>query len=175
MTVVLAPLRVEAWALRARRTGMGVHTFAANGNAVVIGGLCGAVDPSLRPGDLVVASEVHGPGARFACTGASELAVTLEARGLDVRVGPIVSVESIAGPTERLALRESGALAVDMESYWLAREAGDRPVAVVRAVVDVAGRRLLDPRTLLAGILGLHALRRAAPVLRAWNPVESNV
>jgi hypothetical protein len=65
------------------------------------------------------------------------------------------------------------ALAVDMESYWLARSAGDRPVAVVRAVVDRAGRRLLDPRTLPAGIRGLLALREAAPVLRAWKPVES--
>ncbi len=173
MTVLLAPLRVEAWALRARRTGMGVGEFSADGSAVVIGGLCGAVDPSLRPGDLVVADEVRGPGASFACAAAGELAAALEARGLAVRVGPIVSVESIAGPAERLALRASGALAVDMESYWLARAAGGRPVAVVRAVVDSAGRRLLDPRTLVAGSRGLRALRRAAPVLRAWDPVES--
>jgi 4-hydroxy-3-methylbut-2-en-1-yl diphosphate reductase len=175
VTILVAPLRLEAWALGARRTGMGVQTFRADGNAVVIGGLCGAVDPSLRPGDLVVASELRGPGARFACTAASELAVALEARGLAARVGPIVSVKSIAGPTERRALHAGGALAVDMESYWLARDAGERPVAVVRAVVDTAGRRLLDPRTLVAGIRGLLALRRAAPVLRAWNPVESEL
>lgn len=164
MTVVLAPLRVEAWALGAARTGMGVRTFTADGDAVVIGGLCGAVDPSLRPGDLVVASEVRGDGASIPC--ATDLAERLGAR-----VGPIVSLDHVAGPAERATLGD--ALAVDMESYWLARQAGGRPVAVVRAVVDVAGRRLLDPRTLVAGIRGLRALRRAAPVLRAWNPLES--
>ena len=60
-----------------------------------------------------------------------------------------------------------------MESYWLARGAGDRPVAVVRAVVDRADRRLLDPRTLVDGPRALLALRHAAPVLRAWRPLDS--
>jgi 4-hydroxy-3-methylbut-2-enyl diphosphate reductase len=167
MTVVLAPLRVEAWALGARRTGMGARYALADGNAVVIGGLCGAVDPSLRPGDLVVASEVRGDGKSLLCS--TELAEALGAR-----VGPIVTLDHIAGPAERAALRASGALAVDMESYWLACDAGDRPVAVVRAVVDRAGRRLLDPRTPAAGIAGLLALRRAAATLRDWSPaIES--
>ena len=46
-------------------------------------------------------------------------------------------------------------------------------VAVVRAVVDRADRRLLDPRTLVGGPKALLALRRAAPVLRAWTPLHS--
>jgi 4-hydroxy-3-methylbut-2-enyl diphosphate reductase len=161
MTVVLAPLRVEAWALGARRTGMGVRTFGAEGGAVVIAGLCGAVDPSLRPGDLVVASEVRGDGAPVAC-------LTDLAEALGARVGPIVSLDHVAGPAERARLGD--ALAVDMESYWLAQNAGDRPVAVVRAVVDRAGRRLLDPRTPAAGIAGLLALRRVARLLHDWSP-----
>jgi 4-hydroxy-3-methylbut-2-enyl diphosphate reductase len=164
MTVVLAPLRVEAWAVRGIRTGMGVRTFAADVGAVVVAGLCGAVDPSLRPGDLVVASEVRGDGEPVACD-------TSIATALGARVGPVVSLDHVAGPAERALLGD--ALAVDMESYWLARHAGDRPVAVVRAVVDSAGRRLLDPRTIPAGIAGLLALRRAAGVLAAWAPVES--
>jgi 4-hydroxy-3-methylbut-2-en-1-yl diphosphate reductase len=168
MTVVLAPLRVEAWALGARRTGMGVREAAVDGRAVVIGGLCGAVDPSLRPGDLVIASEVRvegNEGEPIRC--ATDLAEVLGAR-----VGPIVSLDHVAGPAERATLGD--ALAVDMESYWLVRSAGDRPVTVVRAVVDRAGRRLLDPRTLVAGPKGLLALRRAAPALRAWAPtIES--
>jgi 4-hydroxy-3-methylbut-2-enyl diphosphate reductase len=164
MTVLLAPLRVEAWALGASRTGMGARTAPFGAGPVVIAGLCGAVHPSLRPGDLVVASELRGDGDPVACR--TDLAAALGAR-----VGPIVSHDHVAGPAERAALGD--ALAVDMESYWLARSAGDRPVAVVRAVVDRAGRRLLDPRTLPAGIRGLLALREAAPVLRAWKPVES--
>jgi 4-hydroxy-3-methylbut-2-enyl diphosphate reductase len=142
---------------------MGVRHAPMEGDAVVIGGLCGAVDPSLRPGDLVVASEVRADGESLACS--IELAEALGAR-----VGPIVTLDHIAGPAERALLRDSGALAVDMESYWLARNAGDRPVTVVRAVVDRAGRRLLDPRSPAAGIKGLLALRRAAPLLRDWSP-----
>ena len=166
MTVLLAPLRVEAWALGARRTGMGVRTARFDGSALVVAGLCGAIDPTLRPGDLVVASEVRGDGQPVEC--ATELAAALGAR-----IGPILSLDHVAGPEERASLASTGALAVDMESYWLARSAGDRPVAVVRAVVDRADRRLLDPRTLVDGPKALLALRHAAPVLRAWRPLDS--
>jgi 4-hydroxy-3-methylbut-2-enyl diphosphate reductase len=164
--LILAPLRLEAWATGGRRTGMGVREAPVGDGPVVIAGLCGAVDPSLRPGDLVVASEVRGDGPPVRC--ATDLA-----ERLDARVGAIVSVDHVAGPAERAALGAGGALAVDMESYWLVRSAGDRPVAVVRAVVDRAGRRLLDPRTPAAGIRGLLALRRVADVLAHWTPVES--
>ena len=163
---VLAPLRIEAWAVRGRPVGMGAREVGPGEGPLVIAGVCGALDPSLRPGDLVVASEVRGDGEPIAC--ATDLAERLGAR-----VGPVVSVERIVGAAEKRALREGAALAVDMESYWLARSAGARPVAVVRAVVDRADRRLLDPRTIPAGIRGLLALRRAAHVLAGWAPVES--
>jgi 4-hydroxy-3-methylbut-2-enyl diphosphate reductase len=166
VTVILAPLRVEAWATGGRRVGMGARTFDADADAIVVAGLCGALDPALRPGDLVVASEVRGDGASIAC--ATELAERLGAR-----VGPVVSLDHVARRAEKRALAETGALAVDMESFWLARHAGSRPVAVVRAVVDTPDRRLLDPRTVPAGIRGLLALRRAAHVLRQWSPLES--
>jgi 4-hydroxy-3-methylbut-2-enyl diphosphate reductase len=164
--VIVAPLRVEAWAVGGRRLGMGARELPPGDGPVVIAGLCGAIDPALRPGDLVVAAEVRGDGEPIRC--ATDLAEAIGAR-----VGPIASVERIAGRAEKRALRESGALAVDMESYWLARSAGDRPVAVVRAVVDRSDRRLLDPRTIPAGIRGLLALRRVAPRLSQWSGVKS--
>jgi len=166
LTVILAPLRLEAWATGGLRTGMGARTFEASGDAVVIAGLCGALDSSLRPGDLVVASEVRAGDEALAC--ATDLAERLGAR-----VGPVVSLDHVARRDEKRALAESGAIAVDMESFWLARHAAPRPVAVVRAVVDTRDRRLLDPRTVPAGIQGLLALRRAAPVLRQWSPIQS--
>ena len=45
-----------------------------------------------------------------------------------------------------------------MESAWLADGAGGRPLAVVRVVVDAAGRGLVDPRIALAGVRGARAL-----------------
>ena len=164
--MILAPLRIEAWAVRGRRVGMGARELPVGDGPVVIAGLCGALDPSLRPGDLVVAAEVRGDGEPVRCE-------TDLAEALGARVGPIVSVDRIAGRGEKDALRETGALAVDMESYWLARGAGARPVAVVRAVVDRADRRLLDPRTIPAGIKGLLALRRASTRLGQWSEVRS--
>ena len=164
--MIVAPLRLEAWAVRGRRVGMGARELPPGEGPVVIAGLCGALDPSLRPGDLVVAAEVRGDGEPVPCD-------TALAEALGARVGPIVSIDRIAGREEKDALRKTGALAVDMESYRLALSAGDRPVAVVRAVVDRADRRLLDPRTISAGIEGLLALRRAAARLSQWSEVRS--
>jgi hypothetical protein len=76
---------------------------------------------------------------------------------LSPRLGPVVTVDRIAGPRERAA--QQGALAVDMESFWV------EPRAVVRVVVDEAGRRLLHPMTLVAGVRALHALRRVGRAL----------
>jgi 4-hydroxy-3-methylbut-2-enyl diphosphate reductase len=165
---VLAPLRLEAWAVGGRALGLGARVAPAGTGPLVIAGVCGAVDPALRPGDLVVASEVRGDGGSIRC--ATDLAERLGAR-----VGAIASVDRIASPERKRELRETGALAVDMESYWLAASAGDRPVAVVRAVADRAGRRVLDPRTVPDGIRALRALRRAGDVLAQWSPVESVV
>jgi hypothetical protein len=88
--------------------------------------------------------------------------------GLRVRTGPLYSAGRILGPADRAALIHEGVLAVDMESYWLAGAAGTRPLAVMRVVADEAGRRLLDPRTLPAGLRAFRALRRAATALPAW-------
>jgi 4-hydroxy-3-methylbut-2-en-1-yl diphosphate reductase len=184
--LVLAPLRLEAAALRSaragvdvRRTGMGpararaaaeaIRRADGDADAVAIAGFCGAVAPSLRPGDVVLASELREPGGRTrACTLSPVLADALRRQGLRVTTGPIVSTDRIAGPAERAALRASGAVAVDMESAWLAPAAGQRPLAVLRVVAEPAGRALLDPRVLPAGVRALRSLRRSACALVQW-------
>jgi 4-hydroxy-3-methylbut-2-enyl diphosphate reductase len=182
--LVLAPLRAEALALRAGlpggavvlHTGMGAEhapaavqrSRAVAADAVVVAGVCGGVDPDLRPGDVIVASELHHPnGSVVRCAGAALLARALERRGLRVRTGPLASRPSITGRDERRRLR-GVALGVDMESAWLSGANGDRPFAVARVVVDSAGRRLVDPRTLLAGARALDTLRRLGPGLVDW-------
>jgi 4-hydroxy-3-methylbut-2-enyl diphosphate reductase len=170
--LVLAPLRLERAALpglAARVTGMGARTAeTAGADAVVIAGFCGAVDRRLRAGDIVLATELRSAEGRRGCPGSSLLVTPLRRLGLRVRTGPLYSAGRILGPADRAALIREGVIAVDMESYWLAGAAATRPLAVLRVVVDEGGRRLLDPRTLPAGLRAFRALRRAATALPGW-------
>jgi 4-hydroxy-3-methylbut-2-en-1-yl diphosphate reductase len=177
--LVLAPMAIEEAALRSKsrvlRTGMGperariaaARALAIDVTNVAIAGLCGGVDPSLRPGDVVCASELRREdGTTVQVPGAMKLAATARRHGLRVHVGPLLSSNRILTPAERSDL--GGALAVDMESAWLAESAGGRPLAVLRVVVDGAGRRLADPRIALDGVRALRALRRCNSVLSEW-------
>jgi 4-hydroxy-3-methylbut-2-enyl diphosphate reductase len=84
--VVFAPLRVEAAAVRRGlrgggalviRTGMGPDRARAaakspehaEARALAVAGVCGAISPDLRPGDIVVATEVRTPdGLAIRCS-----------------------------------------------------------------------------------------------------------
>jgi len=180
--VVLAPLRIEALALghhdgvRVLRTGMGpVRSRAAaqraralDSPALAIAGLCAGIAPALRAGDVVCASELRCEDADpLALPASTLLAAELRRRGLRVHVGALASSTQIEGPAAR-RLRQGEALALDMESAWLAQAAGGRPLAVVRVVVDIAGRRLADPRIALAGLAALRSLHRSGGALAAW-------
>ena len=177
--LVLAPMGVEEFAVRRAgrvfRTGMGpahariaaARALAIDADAVVVAGLCGAVDPSLAPGDVVCATDLRlADGTTAAAPASAELARVLERHGLRVCTGTVVSTDHILTPAERAAV--DGALAVDMESAWLAAAAGGRPFAVVRVVVDRAGRRLADPRIAADGFKALRQLRRAAAAIPEW-------
>lgn len=184
--VVCAPLGVERRALdvdalsgvRIVRTGMGrkaaaaARVLGADGpRPVLVAGVAGALAPQVRPGDVVVASEVRdGSGARgaLAVPTAKPLAAALRALGLRVHVGPVVSTDRVVDGHTRIALATTGALAVDMESADLAAAAAGGPFAVVRVVVDAPGAPLLRPGTPARGLTALRTLRRAAPALRAW-------
>jgi 4-hydroxy-3-methylbut-2-enyl diphosphate reductase len=179
--VVLAPLRIEAALLgragRVRRTGMGPARArraaeavgAEPARAVAVAGFCGALDPGLAPGDLVVATEVRGDGPPRPCPAAPLLAAELRRAGLRVHLGPILSTARIVRGGERRRARATGAIAVDTESAWLAAAAGGRPLAVVRAVVDAPGRELLRPGAGLDALRAARSLWRAAPVLARFG------
>lgn len=177
--LVLAPMAIEEATLRSDdrvlRTGMGperariaaARALAIDAGSVAIAGLCGGIDPSLRPGDVICANELRREdGTTLAISGADELAATARRHGLRAHVGAVVSTDRVLTPAERSRL--DGALAVDMESAWLAESAGGRPLAVLRVVVDGAGRRLTDPRIALDGVRALRALRRCSSVLSEW-------
>jgi len=179
--VVCAPLAFERRALsrpgapvRVLRTGMGPAraTAAAAGvadaGALVVAGVGGGLAASVRPGDLVVATEVRGPAGSVACPSAPLLAGALRRLGLTVHTGPLYTSERLVGGAARQRLAETGAIAVDMESAPLAAAAAGRPFVALRAIVDPVGRSLWTPGTLSCGIAALRALRRAVPAVHQW-------
>jgi adenosylhomocysteine nucleosidase len=115
---------------------------------VVSWGVCGGLDPRLRPGDLILGSDVvsseGGVGADEAI--ASSLARRLTDAGTELTVERVAAVSSPV-PTARAKadLRIAvGAAAVDMESLIAGRFADERrtPFAILRAVADPAERDL---------------------------------
>ena len=175
--VVFAPLRMEALAVRSglpaikvRRYGMGRRDVDfGDADAVGVAGLCGAVDPSLRAGDVVLATELRSEDGRtIGCPDSALLAEPLRRMGLEPATGALYTASKILSRDERLALRDTGVLAVDMESAWIVQAAQPRPVAVLRVVVDTADHRLASPRTLLAGARGLWTLRRTSAAFVDW-------
>ncbi len=132
--------------------------LARDGAALLVSfGICGGLDPELRPGDLVLADTVlTGDGARHPAS--AEQRAVLEARlsGLSLRIaagsllGQDRPLRNAADKAARFAA--TGALAVDMESHGVARaaQAAGLPFLVVRAVADPAARGL--PRAALKAI-----------------------
>jgi 4-hydroxy-3-methylbut-2-en-1-yl diphosphate reductase len=136
--VVCTPLRAERAALRpalpvtpVMRTGMGPARSTASAAAlrrdgpvpVLVAGVGGGLAAELRPGDLVVASEVRGGAQPVPCPSAPLLAGALRRLGLPVHLGPVVTSPRLAGGVARRELAATGALAVDMESAYLAAAA----------------------------------------------------
>jgi adenosylhomocysteine nucleosidase len=107
--------------------------------AIVAAGFCGALDPSLRVGELIAADEVvdEATGDRFA----ADPGLLAAAPG---RRGSLVSAVRLARtPADRARLAGT---AVDMESAALARAAAatGTPFLALRAVTDETRHRLPD-------------------------------
>ncbi|HEY7144619.1 MAG TPA: 4-hydroxy-3-methylbut-2-enyl diphosphate reductase [Streptosporangiaceae bacterium] len=186
--VVCSPLRLEARAVRrglagqgeVLRTGYGTRRSAAAAGrltgyafgALAVSGTGGGLTAGLRPGDLVVGTQVSAagadPGSAVSCPSAPLLAGELRRAGLTARAGPIVTSGQLARGAERGRLAAGGALVADMESATLLTAAAGRPCVVVRAVSDTPDQPLLHPGLLRGGTAALRSLRLAAPVLARW-------
>jgi 4-hydroxy-3-methylbut-2-enyl diphosphate reductase len=186
--VVAAPLRVEALAAGRSglpadtvivRTGMGPEKAsratqavrAAKPDAVAVVGLAGGLAPRVRPGDVIVASEVRTPDGTVTgrCPSAPLLAGEMRRAGFTVHVGPVVSVPRLAVGTARAELAATGAIAVDMESAYLSPSASGRPFAVIRVIVDTAAEPLGRFDLARRGVAGLRVMRRLGAPLAAWT------
>jgi 4-hydroxy-3-methylbut-2-enyl diphosphate reductase len=182
--LVLAPLAVEAKAVRSgapwarvERVGMGPRRASKSAElldrgasgAVLIAGFCGALDPALKPGDVVLASEVRGPTGTTVCSDPAILAGVLRRGGLRVHVGPIASSQRLVLRDRRRALQRTGALAVDKESAWLAPAAQGQPLITLRVVVDTERHELHRPfRTVVAAAAAYRSLRQACALVEEW-------
>ncbi|HYZ48765.1 MAG TPA: phosphorylase [Sphingomonas sp.] len=118
---------------------------------IVSSGLAGALDPALRPGDVVL-----GGDAGFA--------ERVNAALPNAALGKIVGADKpVATGAEKRALRAaSGAVAVDMESHVAERIARARglPFGVIRVISDSADETLPPAAILGMAADGSVALRR---------------
>jgi len=136
---------------------------------LVVAGLCGALEPDLVPGDVVLASRLldcevplHGdPALEAALTGA----------GLRVHLAPMLCATRLVQGGERARLRARGAVAVDMESRWLAPAAQGRPLSVIRVVMDGPRHELFRPGTPGNLLRGLRVLRVLAGAIEDWSAI----
>jgi adenosylhomocysteine nucleosidase len=115
---------------------------------VISFGVAGGLDPTLKSGDVVVATEVMAGASRW-LAGLALSEELIAGTGLGRRrvvAGRIVGVEQvISAQAGKVALRsETGAVAVDMESHIAAdyATAAGLPFAALRVISDPAGRAL---------------------------------
>jgi 4-hydroxy-3-methylbut-2-en-1-yl diphosphate reductase len=153
------PARAAAAAARIAATAPGM---------LAVAGVGGAVDPELRVGDLVVASEVTDGTSTVTCPSAPLLVAELRRAGLRARVGPIRTVDYLVKPGGHAAIAATGAIAVDMESAPVLAGVPGCPAVVVRAISDTPEHSVIGPRIVPDGLAALRSLRSAAPVLARW-------
>lgn len=133
-------------------------------------GFAGGLDPSLRPGDLVVASAYHrhdgeavdDPGP------AAHASAVLAGCGVAVSAGVVLTVDEplLTPGSKRRARAGSDGLVVDMEGFWVAAAAEARGVPHIglHCVLDEAGFTLPD---FVAAIAADPPRRQWAHALRA--------
>jgi 4-hydroxy-3-methylbut-2-en-1-yl diphosphate reductase len=180
--LICAPLGIEARALRRGlpagppevtvvRTGFGAARCALpirGHDAVAVAGFGGALDGALRPGDVLVATEVWYGRRRLPCAAAEPLVRELAGVGVHAEYGPLITVDHLVREAERRRLARTGARAVDMEAGPLLVAAAGLPATVVRAIVDTPGRPLLSPAGVIGGLAARRTLRRIGPALVRW-------
>jgi 4-hydroxy-3-methylbut-2-enyl diphosphate reductase len=158
---------------RAFTTGATMRETLVPGTPVALSGIAHGLDPALRPGELIVATELQAtdgtPPRRL--PDAELVASDLRRLGLHVRTGPLISTSRAITAEESAGLAAGGAVAWDMESAWLALQVPDHPVAVVRVIVDTGrGEAANVQMRALGSLLGVRtSLERWA---RATGPHE---
>jgi hopanoid-associated phosphorylase len=126
--------------------------YSPDVTGVVSIGLCGALDPGLRVGDLVIGAEVIATDSRRPTD--ADWRARLTSQLPKARLAPVLGLDiAVVKARDKARLwTESGAPVVDMESHVAARFAAahDLRLAVLRVVSDPATADL--PPAVLCGI-----------------------
>ena len=140
-------------------------------------GFSGALDPTLRTGDIVVSERILADGHNPVDLDATFAQATLRALsngGVRVHDGPTITVrEPVLTASGKADLHErTGAAAVDMETYWIATEAtnADVPMVSARTIIDEAHQNLPRFAAAIMSDGGRHELQHALKALR--NPAN---
>jgi purine-nucleoside phosphorylase len=138
----IAPVGIGAGRLKERWP---VLVSASDCPLVVSAGVCGALDPRLHVGDLVVCdSVIDGVGARLAVTASASQRAA--AKGANASTGAMVSSgEVVTTPEAKAALHaKTGGVAVDMESAAILETAAQHGCTsmILRGVSDDARETL---------------------------------
>lgn len=109
-------------------TGVACTPADLDADLVVNAGVCGALDPALMPGDIVVATKVNG--ADVAQPRSAPAAVK----------GPLLTVGRIVATADekRRLYSETGAIAVDMEAAGILSQVPAARFCCVKVVLDTA-------------------------------------
>jgi adenosylhomocysteine nucleosidase len=142
--------------LGAERAALAADALLDDGAGQLLSaGCCAALDPALKPGDVVLPARVLAPDGEVWPLDPdwhASLARTLAEAGLTVQVTDLAHSDTpLLGAAQKAALgSHAGAGACDMESLAVARAASRRgvPCAVVRVVLDDARQAL--PAAILA-------------------------
>jgi adenosylhomocysteine nucleosidase len=157
--------QAAAWLL----SGPKVGNLLYRPKMVLAAGFCGALEGSLRTGDLVLATEVidAASGARWPTTWPGQLPPGPWQPPL--HRGPLVTVPRLAAtPEQKQSLAATwGALAVDMESAALARlcQQAAVPFGCLRVVVDEANAPLSPRLVTLFSSARVSPFRLAAALI----------
>jgi hypothetical protein len=129
------------------RAGL-AEAAASTPSLVISWGLCGGLDPDLRPGDLILGAEVVSDDGAVRTDEAvtSSLARGLDGAGMRAPIERFVAADApvLTAGAKAVLRRAAAAAAVDMESLAAGRFAAERriPFAILRAVADPAERDL---------------------------------
>jgi hopanoid-associated phosphorylase len=156
-------------------TRAGIASLIARGaDRLVSFGIAGALDPALKPGDLVIGSAVStADGVRVPVD--QKWLAHLTTHLTIARVADVVGSTEIAATAARKAMlhRDTAAACVDQESHWVAdaAHANHLPFIVLRAIADRAGDNL--PPAVLVG-LDAQGNARTGAVIGALlrNPMQ---